>query len=238
MSDIIQHEERVQISIFSSIESFEAGQRMAKGLCSSDLVPKEYKDNIPNTMIALELAHRIGISPFMVMQNLDIIHGKPSWRSTFIIAALNSCGRFKPLRFQFIGERGQENYGCYAITEDMDGNELKGTVVDWKMVKAEGWLTKAGSKWKTMPQQMFQYRAASFFGRLYAPDILNGMHSVDEVREFTRVNDSDLMLEEIKVLFDEKRDKLDEMDIEHFKRIIDTKEIASYKKCLRTLKEL
>jgi hypothetical protein len=75
-------------SIFSTIASFEDGQRIAKGLASSDLVPAAYKNNIPNTMIALEMANRLKISPFEVMQNLDIIKGKPSWSSTFIIASI------------------------------------------------------------------------------------------------------------------------------------------------------
>jgi hypothetical protein len=52
------------------------------------------------------------------------------------------------------------------------------------MAKAEGWLTRAGSKWQSMPELMIRYRAASFFGRLYCPDILNGMYTADEVADF------------------------------------------------------
>jgi hypothetical protein len=51
------------------------------------------------------------------------------------------------------------------------------------MAKAEGWVTKAGSKWKTMSELMLMYRAASFFGRLYAPEVLMGMHSVEEIQD-------------------------------------------------------
>jgi hypothetical protein len=32
-----------------------------------------------------------------------------------------------------------------------------------------------------MPELMMRYRAAAFFGRLYAPEITMGMHSVEEV---------------------------------------------------------
>ena len=172
---------KTEDSAFSSIQSFENAQRMAKVLVQSSLVPQAYKNNIPNAMIALEMANRIGISPFMVMQNLDVIQGKPSWNSTFIIAILNSCGRFAPIRFVFDGK--DDEYGCKAITTDKEGNQLEGTKITWKMVKAEGWLSKGGSKWKTMPDQMFQYRAAAFFGRIYAPDLLKGMHSSDEVQD-------------------------------------------------------
>src|SRR6185312_8536833 len=95
-----------------SVQGFEHAQRVAKMLSSSTLIPKEYQGNIQNTMIALEMANRIGASPLMVMQNLYIVHGKPSWSSTFIIAALNSSRKFSPVRFEMTGE-GDE-YGCHA----------------------------------------------------------------------------------------------------------------------------
>lgn len=165
-----------------SVQSFDHAQRVAKMLASSSLVPDTYKNNIQNTMIALEMSNRIGASPLMVMQNLYIVQGKPSWSSSFIIASLNNCKRFSALRFETGGD-GDE-YGCTAWAKDLaTGEKLEGPKVTWAMVKAEGWLAKAGSKWKTMPELMFRYRAAAFFGRLYAPDILMGMHTQEEVAD-------------------------------------------------------
>lgn len=160
--------------------SFEMVQRMAKALSESDLVPKAYQKNIPNTMIALEMANRIGASPIMVMQNLNVIQGKPSWSSTFIIAVINSCGKFsEALRFKVEGTG--ENKSCIAFTKNMNGDTLESPIVTMAMAKAEGWTDKAGSKWKTMPDLMIRYRAAAFFGRLYCPELLMGMQSEDEI---------------------------------------------------------
>lgn len=221
-------------SIFSNIESFKDGQRIAQALSSADLVPKAYKNNIPNTMIALEMANRIGVSAFMVMQNLDIINGKPSWSSTFIISAINSCGRFKPLRFRFEGEDKKSlDYGCRAIAVDIETNEeLVGPIVDWGMVKAEKWLDKTGSKWKTMPELMFHYRAASFFGRLYAPDILKGMLSVEEQVDISSIkaNIKDQELEEIKELIENPNIIIPEEERMNIDRVIEQKEVLSYSK--------
>jgi hypothetical protein len=163
-----------------SMQGFEHAQRVAKMLSSSDLIPKEFKGNIQNTMIALEMANRIGASPLMVMQNLYVVHGKPSWSSTFIISGINSCGKFEPLDFVVTGD-GME-MECYAWTT-RKGKEDKiiGPKVTMKMAKAEGWLDKPGSKWKTMPELMIRYRAAAFFGRLYSPEVLMGMQTADEV---------------------------------------------------------
>lgn len=227
-------------SIFSTIASFEDGQRIAKGLASSDLVPAAYKNNIPNTMIALEMANRLKISPFEVMQNLDIIKGKPSWSSTFIIASINACGRFKPLRFEFVGTAKTDEYGCRAYTEDLDGNKLVGPTVTWLMVKSEGWLQKTGSKWQTMPELMFQYRAASFFGRLYAPDILKGMQTVDEVNDVVSTIDVDYedttKIDLLNELYNKAEENLSEEEKSFSKRIIDTKESTSYDKLEMFLK--
>jgi hypothetical protein len=161
---------------------FEHAQRIAKVLSSSDLVPTQYKNNVANTLVALEIANRMGSSVLMVMQNLHIIHGRPSWGSSFIIASLNSCGRFTTLRF--VNDANK----CKAVTTDKaTGEVLEGPTVSLEMAKAEGWLDKAGSKWKTMPELMLMYRAAAFFGRLYAPEVLMGMQTSEEVIDITPI---------------------------------------------------
>ena len=158
-------------------ESYDLIVRKAKALAASTMIPKDYQNNVANTLVALEMAHRIGASPLMVMQNLHIIHGRPSWSSTFVIAAINGCGKFTALRFV-----GDLDKGIKAVaTEKATGETVEGPAVTMAMANAEGWVSKAGSKWKTMPELMMRYRAAAFFGRLYAPEITMGMHSVEEV---------------------------------------------------------
>lgn len=239
MSNLVKQDS----SIFSTIASFEDAQRIAKGLSSSDLVPQAYRNNIPNTMIALEMANRLKISAFEVMQNLDIIKGKPSWSSTFIIASLNACGRFKPLRFEFVGtDTKSDEYGCRAYTTDLDGNKIVGPTVTWLMVKTEGWLSKSGSKWQTMPELMFQYRAASFFGRLYAPDILKGMQTVDEVKDVVSTIDTDFedvtKLEDLISLFKEVESKIDSVTAIFVQKVIDDKDSKNYDKVIYQLNKV
>lgn len=169
-------------SIYNSLQSFQDGQRIANALSSSTLVPQDYRGNVANTLVALEMAQRTGSSPMTVMQNMHVIHGRPSWSSQFVIAALNSCGMFSPIRFRVAGEGDQK--GCIAWAYDKaTGDELEGPEVTIKMAKDEGWYGKNGSKWKTMPDLMLRYRAAKFFGNLYAPHILMGMHSADEIED-------------------------------------------------------
>jgi len=165
---------------WSTKAGFELMQRAAALLASSALVPKEYQGNVANATIALEMAARVGASPLAVMQNLYIVHGKPSWSSQFIIAAVNGTGKFSPLRFAMEGEGARRVCVAWA-TEKATGERLESPPISMEMAKAEGWIEKNGSKWKTMPELMLRYRAATLFGRLYAPEILMGMKAYEEV---------------------------------------------------------
>lgn len=120
-----------QLNLFDPIQ-FETMQRICKLYSSSELVPEIYRTNLSpdkegkpanpesramaNCMIALEIAHRIGASPLMVMQNMVPIYGKPTWSSKFLVATVNTCGRFNPLRFRFTnrGKLGKVEYVEYA----------------------------------------------------------------------------------------------------------------------------
>lgn len=174
------------LSAFSGRNEFVTAQRMAIALSQSSLVPAAYQGEggIPNCMIAMELAHRIGASVFMVMQNLNIIHGKPGWASTFLIATVNASGRFTPLRFRWEGQVGDDKWGCRAVAKDKsDGDPCIGPLVTIGMAKAEGWMGKNGSKWKTLPELMMMYRSAAFWTRTYAPELSLGMQTADEVAD-------------------------------------------------------
>jgi len=163
--------------------AFELVQRQAKMLASSTLVPKDFANNIANCAIAINIAKRTRLDCLMVAQNLAIIHGRPSWSATALIGMINSCGRYSPLRFVFDNEDAPTS--CYAVaTDKVSGQELKGEKITLAMAKAEGWSTKNGSKWITMPGQMLRYRAASFWSRAYASDLSLGFYTQDEVRDF------------------------------------------------------
>lgn len=173
------------LAVFSR-DGFELLQRMANAFTTSALVPKMYqgKDGFGNCMIALNMAQRIGSDPLMTMQNLYVVHGKPAWSAQFLIATFNTCGRFSPIKYEWVGKEGKDDWGCRAYaTELATGEIIKGSLVTIAMSKAEGWYAKDGSKWKTMPEQMLRYRSAAWFVRACAPEIAMGMHCADEVED-------------------------------------------------------
>lgn len=183
-----------------------------KAVTNADGTPQlmENPNATSNCLIALNMANRMGYDPLMIMQNLYIIEGRPAWSSQFIIAAINACGKFDPLQFEIVNEGEKEieyinsywengkklsnkatvkleNLTCIAWTTDRKGNRLQSDKVSMEMAVKEGWYQKNGSKWQTMAGQMLRYRAAAFFGRIYAPEILMGIYAADEIRDFDDV---------------------------------------------------
>lgn len=175
-------------SVFSSIQAFEDAQRMVKPLASSQFIPANFQGRIDDCLIAMEMSYRMNISPLMVLQNTYIVHGKPAFSSQFLISLVNASKTFATsIRYKEIGERGKDSFGCIAWAKDKDGEILEGPAVTIEMAKAEGWMSKPGSKWKTMPDVMLRYRAATFFTRFYAPEIAMGMQTKEEVIDIESV---------------------------------------------------
>jgi hypothetical protein len=176
-----------QQELVSARESdFNLAQRTAKAMASSTLVPDTYRGNVANVLIAMEVANRIGASPFLVMQNLYIVHGRPSWSSQFLIATVNACKRFSPIRFETEGgdDANAKSFKCRAVAKDLQtGQPCVGPWITWKMVEAEGWSKKSGSKWQSIPDLMFRYRAAGFWTRLFAPELSMGILTREEVED-------------------------------------------------------
>lgn len=163
---------------FNSQGSWELANRIGKAFAASTLVPEQYRNNVANCIVALEMANRMGASPLMVMQNLYIVHGNPGWSAKFLVACFNQCGRFSALRYEWDAERT----ACRAwAIEKATGERIDGPQVTVQMAQAEGWSTKSGSKWKTMPELMLMYRAAAFLIRTYAPEISMGLQSSEEL---------------------------------------------------------
>ena len=164
--------------IFFNVESFELAQRVARMFSESTMVPDHFRGNIGNCLIALNLANRMKCDPFMILQNVYLIHGKPGIEAKLAIALVNNSGKFTPLQYKYNDNETE----CYAYAKHtLTGEMCKGVTVSIQMAKDEGWYSKKGSKWQTMGSLMLMYRSAMFFARAYCPESLLGMQSREEL---------------------------------------------------------
>ena len=180
-------------SMFEFGGNIERAWKFADVLSRSKIIPDTFQGNPASVLIALDMSNRMRRNPLEVMQAMYIVHGKPSFSSSFLISLINSCGYYEPLRFRFSGEG--ESRSCVAWTVDKrTGEKVEGPVISIDMAKAEGWYGKQGSKWKTMPEVMLRYRAASFFSRTYCPDLTGGFHSQEEAMDIAESERPDIGL--------------------------------------------
>lgn len=157
--------------------------RMARMYSESTIVPKHYQNSHSNCFIALQTALRMKIDPMMYMQNSYIVHGRPGIEAKLAISLMNTSGKIKG-RLQFKYERKSgKTVSCECMAVDAESGNPVSAIVTWEMAEREGWTKKEGSKWLTIPEQMFGYRSAMFLARLFYPEVLMGMQTVDELED-------------------------------------------------------
>lgn len=170
------------LNVWTDTKSFDQMARVAGMLAKSSIVPQNYQGKPEDCFLAVEMAARMNTSPLMVMQNLFVVKGKPSWAGQACMAFINACGKFRNVKHVYTGTKGTDSRGCYVTAVRVsDGEIVNGTEVTMAMAKAEGWTTN--SKWRNMAEQMLGYRAASFFARMYCPDALLGLQTTEEVMD-------------------------------------------------------
>lgn len=172
-------------------QKFEHLWRVASAFAKCDLVPESIRGKPADCFVLCQLAVRLGVDPFMMMQNTYVVHGRPGMEAKMMIALLNASGRIKGNVSYTFGGTG-DDYGCTAsVIDAATGQKIEGPKVTWRMVKGEKWdqdkKSKSGyvqvSKWKTMPDLMFHYRAAAMLIRTHYPEVTLGLMTREELEE-------------------------------------------------------
>ena len=171
------------LAVSAAVQKFELMQRQAKLYSNSDLVPAHFRGKVANTFIALQVADRLRADQFMVLQSLYVVHGQPGWKATMMLSLANSMGPFDgPIEFDVKGSGAKLSVRAFAKLRGTD-RVVRSMEVSMALAEAEGWSTRNGNKYRTMPEQMLCYRAATFLIRLYCPEVLLGMSTAEELQD-------------------------------------------------------
>lgn len=166
--------------------------KIGRFYADSDLVPDHYRNKPGNCAIAFQLAKRMKIDPMTMMQQSYIVHGRPGIQAKLYIALLNTSDRLSGrLWYEVERDKAGAIASCIACAKDADGVVHKGAAITPAMVKAEGWdraRKDQPSKWTTIPEQMYRYRAASFLGNSDFPDVTLGLATVEELEDVSGEN--------------------------------------------------
>ena len=175
------------LSSMLDVAQFEQLQRAASLFSKSGLVPQTFKDNPAACFVGLQLSAQLGVNPFMLFQRLYTIGNKIGIEAQLAIGIANQKKVFKgAIQYTFTGKN--ETRSCTAKAVLNSTGETVEMTVDWATVAAEGWNKRSGSKWLTMPDLMFRYRSAMWLIRTYAPEVLLGLQSVEEMQDGGMIN--------------------------------------------------
>lgn len=162
------------------LEQMEKAYKFASIMSKSDIIPIHYRNKPENCFIAINSAIRMNIDPMLAMQNTFVVSGKLGMNTSFAISLLNQSGVIKGSIKYAISGTG-DNLEVTASARLAKTDEEISTSVSMKMAIAEGWTRN--NKYKTMPEHMLKYRAATFLIRLHFPEVLNGLHTVEELED-------------------------------------------------------
>lgn len=161
-------------------EIMDKAWKFANIISKSDILPTHYRNKPENCFIAVQTAFRMNIDPMHVIQNTYIVNGNLGMKTSFAISLANQSRLFKgTFKYEINGQGNELEAIAKAIIRET-GEEIA-VSVNMKIAMAEGWTRNP--KYKTMPEHMLKYRAATFLIRLHVPEVLNGLQTVEELED-------------------------------------------------------
>lgn len=158
-------------------QSFEDAVRFADLVCKSDLVPKDYKNNPGNVLVAVQMGAEIGLAPLQAIQNIAVINGRPSvWgdAALALVRASSLC--------EYVTEKVDNGTATCVAKRRGESEPIVRTFSEADAKRAGLW-GKQGP-WTQYPQRMLQLRARAFALRDGFPDVLRGLSVAEEVRDY------------------------------------------------------
>lgn len=158
----------------------QAMYNMAQSLAKAALVPASFKGKADDIYFVLMMAMELEIQPITALNSMYVVGGRPAMYTSLAIALANQRGPFStPINWKSEGEG--DNLKVMAHAKLKGSGDIAKAVVSMEMAKAEGWTKN--KKYSTMPEHMLKYRAAIFLIRTTCPEVLNGLHTKEEIED-------------------------------------------------------
>ena len=170
-----------------SIITPENAGALCKHVANSKFFPAALRGDAGSAFCIMDMAARLGVSMLTIANNVYEVHGNMGFSGKFAIAMLMRCPKYTRVKYDYInGTDYRAGVRVIGYRADAPDDPDIGPAVTPEMVRAEGW--NKNPKWTTMPDLMYRYRAAAFFLRLYAPDMLMGMQTAEELDDINTQN--------------------------------------------------
>lgn len=169
---------------------FEHMQRVATVMGAMSLIPDGLKGSPEQTMANCFLVVNFAVSnemdPFQVAQMVSVVHGKLCFEGKLIHALIEKKLGVR-LKYEMTGEPGTEKRGVIVsgqFSDEVAPRAIEGTVADWKVTQRKRDGSGETSAWTPKSyDRMLRYRGAREWCRAYAPGVILGVYSRDEMME-------------------------------------------------------
>lgn len=182
-------------SPFESAAALRHFTAAATVFAQSQLVPKHLQGKVQDCLILMNMALRMQEDPLLVLQNCFVVSGTPGFKTQFLIARANASGQLKS-KIRWTVEQltpatltlegfSMPNLRVTASAVDNFGELMESTVTS-DMAIREKWTSNP--KYRSMPEHMLRWRAAAFLIRLYMPEVMMGMQTIEEIEDVAAAN--------------------------------------------------
>ena len=160
---------------------------MATLLAQSDMVPRAYKGNAGNVLVAIQWGAEFGVSPMAAIQNIAVINGSPSIYGDLGKALLMSSGLCEDFHITAADEI--KTNGGRAICRIKRRGIPTEFVGQFSLDDARRAGLLGKDNYKNYPERQVQWRAFWFAMRDGFADMLKGLRGAEEVLDYTHVQD-------------------------------------------------
>jgi hypothetical protein len=169
-------------SVGLALSSFDDAWRFAQIAAKTDFAPKDFRGKPESCLLAIQHGAEIGLSPMQSLQQIAVINGRPSVWGDAALALCYAAPCCEWVKEKIEGDGDNAIATCECKRKgDPETKRATFSVAD---AKKSGLWGKTGP-WTQYPKRMLQLRARGFALRDAFPDVLRGLVTAEEARDYT-----------------------------------------------------
>ncbi|QUT04017.1 recombinase RecT [Sphingobium phenoxybenzoativorans] len=165
---------------------FGEAMELAKLMAAGFAVPPHLRGKPADCLAVLMQSARWGLDPFAVASKSYFVNDRMAYEAQLVVAVLNTSGVLKG-RMHFDYEQTDTDLICRATATLKADPRDKSVEQEFSKVKV-----KNSPLWQSSPRQQLGYYTARMWARLYAPEVLLGVYTVEEIAEMGLENARDV----------------------------------------------
>jgi hypothetical protein len=157
--------------------TLDEAMRFSQMIATSDVCPKDFKNNAGNVLVAVQMGAEVGLQPMQALQNIAVINGRPCvWGD-----AIPALAKAHP-KFEYMHEQFDDVTMTATCRVKRKGEPEQAKTFSQADAQQAGLWNKQGT-WQTYPKRMLQMRARAWAIRDVFPDALRGIQVAEEVMD-------------------------------------------------------